>query len=52
VFAELNGFYNLEYSDDSDFLERAERAFNVKKVDWKTYIYYRDTPDSICTNIE
>lgn len=52
VFAELNGFYNLEYSDDSDFLERAERAYNVKKVDWKTYIYYRDTPDSICTNIE
>jgi glycosyltransferase involved in cell wall biosynthesis len=52
VFFELNGFNNLRYSDDSDFLERAEKNFNVRKVDWPTYIYYRDTPDSICSNIE
>lgn len=52
VFFELGGFHNLKYSDDSDFLERAEKKFNVTKVDWQTYIYYRDTPDSICSNIE
>lgn len=52
LFFELNGFNNLAYSDDSDFLERAERSYNILKVEWPTYIYYRDTPDSICTNIE
>jgi len=52
VFFELGGFKDLEYSDDSDFLERAEKKFNVLKVDYPTYIYYRDTPDSICTNIK
>lgn len=52
VFIELNGFNDLRYSDDSDFLERVEAKFNVVKVDWPSYIYYRDTPDSICTTIE
>jgi hypothetical protein len=52
VFFELGGFKDLTYSDDSDFLERAEEKFNVLKVDYPTYIYYRDTPDSICTNIK
>ncbi len=52
VFFELNGFNDLRYSDDSDFLERVEKNFNVAKVNWPTYIYYRDTPDSICSNIE
>jgi len=52
VFFELDGFKNLIYSDDSDFLERVEKKFRITKVDWPTYIYYRDTPDSICTTIE
>lgn len=52
VFFDLNGFQDLRYSDDSDFLERAEKKFNIDKVEWPTYIYYRDTPDSICTTIE
>jgi len=52
VFLELNGFKNLRYSDDSDFLERAEKKYKIAKVDFPTYIYYRDTPDSICTTIE
>jgi glycosyltransferase involved in cell wall biosynthesis len=51
VFFEMDGFQNLTYSDDSDFLERAENKFNISKVFWSTYIYYRDTPDSICTTI-
>lgn len=52
VFAELNGFQNLKYSDDSDFFERAIQKFKVVKIDFPTYIYYRDTPDSICNTIE
>ncbi|MDQ7818200.1 MAG: glycosyltransferase family A protein [Melioribacteraceae bacterium] len=52
IFFELDGFSNINYSDDSDFFERAEKNYKIKKVDWNTYIYYRDTPDSICTTIE
>ena len=52
VFFELGGFRNLSYSDDSDFIERAEKKNKIIKIDWPDYIYYRDTPDSICTNIE
>ena len=52
VFFELGGFEDLDYSDDSDFFERCERKFKILKVDYPTYIYYRDTPDSICTNIK
>ena len=51
VFINMNGFKNIEYSEDSDFLERAKNKFKIKKVDHPTYIYYRDTPDSICNNI-
>jgi glycosyltransferase involved in cell wall biosynthesis len=50
VFLMLNGFRNLEYSEDSDFLERAEKYFNVKKVEFKTYKYYRESSDSITYN--
>ncbi len=47
VFLELDGFRNLNYSEDSEFLERAEKYFHVDKVDFNTYRYHRDTPDSI-----
>lgn len=52
LFIEMDGFRDLEYSDDSDFYERVEQKYNILKVDYPTYIYYRDTPDSICTNIK
>ena len=50
VFLMLNGFRNLEYSEDSDFLDRAEKCFLVEKVDFNTYRYYREAPDSITNN--
>jgi len=50
VFLRLNGFRNLEYSEDSDFLDRAEKFYNVEKVDFNTYKYYREVPDSITNN--
>jgi glycosyltransferase involved in cell wall biosynthesis len=52
VFNELEGFRNLKYSDDSDFYERASGKYKIMKVDYPTYIYYRDTPDSICSTFE
>ena len=52
VFFELEGFHDLVYSDDSDFFERASKKFKIVKVDFPTYIYYRDTPDSICSTID
>lgn len=52
VFVELNGFNDLNYSEDSDFYERAIQNFNVVKIEFPSYKYYRDTPDSICNNIE
>ncbi len=51
VFTKLGGFKNLNYSEDSEFLERAQKHFNVKKVKFPTYVYYRNVPDSICNNI-
>jgi len=50
IFKSLNGFRNISYSEDSDFLERAEKLFNVKKVSFDTYIYHRELEDSI-TNL-
>jgi glycosyltransferase involved in cell wall biosynthesis len=47
VFIKLDGFKNLAYSEDSEFLERALTKFNIEKVNFNTYRYYRDVPDSI-----
>ncbi len=47
VFLNLNGFRNIDYSEDSEFLERAKKHYNVVKVNFNTYKYHRDAPDSI-----
>lgn len=47
VFKKLNGFRNIPYSEDSDFLERAEKLFKIRKVEFETYIYHRELEDSI-----
>ncbi len=52
VFTELKGFRNLKYSEDSDFLERAEKIFKVQKVNFLTYKYHRDDPGSITNSYE
>jgi len=52
VFQKLNGFRNIDYSEDSDFYNRAMLAgIKIEKVNFKTYIYYRNTADSICNSI-
>lgn len=46
---EIGGFGAMRYADDADFYERAELAgFIIGKTDAATYIYHRDTPDSLC----
>lgn len=51
VFLELQGFKNIIYSEDSEFLERAEKKYEILKINFPTYIYHRNTPDSICNTI-
>lgn len=51
VFQNLNGFKELNYSPESEFVERAKSNYRIEKLDSRTYIYYRNTPDSICNNI-
>jgi glycosyltransferase involved in cell wall biosynthesis len=51
VFTELSGFKDISYSEDSEFLERVTKKYKVKKVDFPTYIYHRETPDSITNTI-
>lgn len=46
-----NGFNDVAYSEDSEFFERIKDKYIIRKVSFPTYRYYRDTPDSICSNI-
>ncbi|MBL1213269.1 MAG: glycosyltransferase family 2 protein [Ignavibacteriae bacterium] len=51
IFFELGGFNDLDYSEDSDFYERAKTKFVIKKIDFAKYIYHRDTEGSITNSI-
>lgn len=50
VFTSL--YFNTGFAADSDFFERAELQFQVKRVNLRTYIYYRNIPNSICSVIK
>ena len=47
----IGGFSDLRFGDDFDFFNRA-KSFGLKitELDYKTYIYHRDTADSLCNN--
>ncbi|MBK8943905.1 MAG: glycosyltransferase family 2 protein [Ignavibacteriae bacterium] len=51
MFIAMKGFRNINYAEDSDFYDIAKISYNFKKVNFPTYIYYRNTPDSICNNV-
>jgi glycosyltransferase involved in cell wall biosynthesis len=51
VFVRLKGFKSM-YSHDSDFWKRASKSFNLMKLEVPTYIYYRNTPDSIINQLK
>ena len=50
VFTSID--FKTGFAADSDFYERATELFNVKKLDLRTYIYYRNIPNSICAKVK
>jgi len=52
LFIKLNGFNQLKYGDDYDFYKRVlQEKVKIAKVDFPTYVYYRNTEDSICNTL-
>lgn len=48
---QIGGFSNLRYADDADLYQKAvDASWNIAKIDYPTYIYHRDSPDSLCSN--
>lgn len=46
----LGGFAALRYADDSEFYERCfQQGYSIGKTDAATYIYHRETEDSLCS---
>ena len=52
IFLELGGFKKISYSEDSEFFDRVVKYYKVKRVDFPTYIYHREVPDSVTQNGE
>lgn len=50
VFMKLK--FSKIYSADSDFYERASHHFRVKKLDLRSYVYYRNNPNSTCAMLK
>jgi glycosyltransferase involved in cell wall biosynthesis len=50
VFTSLN-FHDM-YGADAHFYEQAEQQFMVQKLDLRTYIYYRNNPNSITAKVK
>jgi hypothetical protein len=47
VFLSIN--FQSGFAADSAFYENASSLFRVKKVSLRTYVYYRNNPNSICS---
>ncbi len=41
-----------QYGSDADFFIRAAKDFCVQKVDLRTYVYYRNVANSICSTLK
>jgi glycosyltransferase involved in cell wall biosynthesis len=56
LFGKKEVFENIdfvgEYAADSNFFEAAAKIYLVKKVNIRTYIYYRNIPNSITSNLK
>ena len=50
VFSQIK--FEKLYSADSQFYEKAKDHYKVKKVDLRTYIYYRNSSTSICSKLK
>lgn len=47
VFTHLK--FKKKYAADAEFYETASQKYTVKKVDLRTYVYYRNMPNSACS---
>jgi glycosyltransferase involved in cell wall biosynthesis len=45
-------YFKSGFAADANFYEKAKTKFRVKKLELKTYIYYRNIPNSICSTIK
>ncbi len=50
VFTTIN-FADM-YGADAHFFENAAKKYRVRKVNLKTYIYYRNIPNSLCSTLK
>jgi glycosyltransferase involved in cell wall biosynthesis len=50
VLLTSGGFKPLSYSAESEYVPRLEEHFDVRKVDFQTYVYYTGLQDSICSH--
>jgi len=50
VFTSIS--FEQQYAADAHFYEMASLKYRVNKVNSKTYIYYRNSPDSICSKLK
>jgi glycosyltransferase involved in cell wall biosynthesis len=44
--------FHGKYAADARFYEFASQTYKVKKVDLRTYIYYRNIPTSVCSMLK
>lgn len=51
IVFEMYDFVDM-YAADADFFEKASEKFVVKKLDLRTYIYYRNMPNSISARVK
>jgi glycosyltransferase involved in cell wall biosynthesis len=56
LFGKKEVFLSHEFQDmyaaDAHFYENVSKNFNVKKVNLRTYIYYRNISNSICSEMK
>lgn len=56
LFGKKEVFENLKfqkrYGADAHFYEEAAQKYRVRKVNLRTYIYYRNNPDSVCSTLK
>lgn len=56
LFGKKEVFLNLafqgNYAADSDFYDCAAKEYKVKKLDLRTYVYYRNVPNSITSKMK
>jgi glycosyltransferase involved in cell wall biosynthesis len=52
VFDKIGLFPTLRFGEDNAFFKKAEKANTyIKELNKRTYIYHRDTDDSLCNNL-